>query len=283
MSGPTIDSLVAGAGELASLPDSWMRVDAVLAHPASTSAQIADAIASDPGLSVRLLRMANSPLFGVSQKVERLSQAVHLIGTRQLRELALAASVIDMLAGDGRGERMQAFLRRSTAAALFARALASRRREPNIERFFVAGLLHDIGCFITELADPALTAADQKAARVRAEPIERIEQAARGFDHAALGAALIERWRLPTSLSESVAWHHEPSRATSHRIEAALVHLASVSVDLLGLGAEGMVCTPLDPRAWEQSGLDPAELRSVIAEMDVSLAPMLSILLGTPA
>ncbi len=283
MSLPTIDSLVAGAGELASLPDSWMRVDAVLAHPASTSAQIADAIASDPGLSVRLLRMANSPLFGVSQRVERLSQAVHLIGTRQLRELALAASVIDLLAGDGRSDRMHAYLRRSTAAALFARALASRRREPNIERFFVAGLLHDIGSFILELADPALAAADLKTARASGEPVERVERAARGFDHAGLGAALIERWRLPASLSEPVAWHHEPSGAPTHRIEAAVVHLASVAVDLLGLGAAGLVCTPLDPRAWEVSGLAPAELAPITAEMDASLTPMLSILLGTAA
>ena len=283
MSVPTIDSLLDSAGELSALPDSWQRIDAVISRPAANTAQIADAIATDPALSLRLLRMANSPMFGLSQRVERLSQAVHLIGTRQLRELALAASIIDLLAGDGRRERVQTFLRHSTATALFARALASRRREPNVERVFVAGLLHDLGGFVIEQADPTLAAANLAAAISRGEPLERIERAAMGFDHAGLGGALIERWKLPLSLSEPVACHHQPANAQTHRIEAALVHIAAIAVDLLGCGSEGAVCTPLDAKAWELSGIDPGELPGAATDMDAALAPMIEILAGAAA
>jgi len=283
MSAHTLDSLLDGAGELSSLPDSWQRIDVVISRPAANTAQIAEAIASDPALSLRLLRMANSPMFGLSQRVERLSQAVHLIGTRQLRELALAASIIDMLAGSGRRERVVAFLRHSTATALFARALASRRREPNVERVFVAGLLHDLGGFVIEQADPNLAAANLATAMAQGKPLEQVEHNALGFDHATLGGALIERWKLPLSLSEPVAYHHQPAAAQTHRIEAALVHIAAIAVDLLGFSGEGPVCTPLDTKAWELSGIDPGELPAVASDMDAALAPMIEILAGDAA
>ncbi len=284
MSRPTLASILAGAGELSALPDSWQRIDAVLARAMSSTAQIADAIALDPALSARLLRLANSPMFGLKQRVERLSQAVHLIGTRQLRELALAATVIDLVAGGpGRRERIAAYLSHSTATGLCARALASRRREPNVERFFVAGLLHDIGRFTFELAEPELAGQLLSTARTRALPLEKVENELLGFDHAAIGGALLAQWNLPAVLCEPVAWHHQPTAAPTHKIEAAVVHLASVSIELLGLGGETGVSTPLDLQAWELIGVDAAALIGACNEADENLKETLASLGGVTA
>lgn len=281
---PTIATILASAGDLSALPDSWQRIDAVIAHSASTTAQIAEAIALDPGLSARLLRVANSPMFGLNQRVERLSQAVHLIGTRQLRELALAATVIDLVSGGpGRRERVDAFLRHSTAAGLCARAIASHRREANIERFFVAGLLHDIGLFTFEIAEPDLAAELLATAKSRGEPLERVETARLGFDHAAIGGALLQRWNLPPSLSEPVAWHHQPIAAPTCRVEAAVVHIASTAIELLGYGGEHGVSTPLEVQAWELVGLDTQALISTASEAESMLAQTLSVLGGKAA
>lgn len=284
MATPTLDQIIAGAGELSALPDSWQRLDAVLARSAATTTQIAETLASDPMLSARLLKMANSPMFGLAQRVEKLSQAVHLIGTRQLRELALAATVVDLVAGGGgRRERIAAFLRHSTATGLFGRAIASRRREANIERFFVAGLLHDMGSYALELAAPEIAEETHRTALAKGLPIERAEHAALGFDHAAIGGAILERWRLPASLTEPVAWHHQPSGAPTQRIEAAVIHLASLAISLLGVGGEGGVGTPLDLRAWELLGLAPDEIAPMAAETEAALDPMLGILTGNVA
>lgn len=284
MPAPTLDQIVAGAGELSALPDSWHRIDAVLAHAAATTSQIADALTSDPGLSARLLRIANSPMFGLAQRVEKLSQAVHLIGTRQLRELALAATVVDLVAGgSGRKERIDAFLRHSTATGLYARAVASRRREANVERFFVAGLLHDLGGYALELAATDSAVEARRLASAKALPIERAEQALLGFDHAAVGGAILTRWRLPPSLVEPVAWHHQPSDAPTQRIEAATIHLASLATSVLAIGGDGGVATPLDLRAWELLGITPDELSPMATETEASLGPMLGILSGDGA
>lgn len=283
MPGPTLDQVVAGAGELSALPDSWQRIDAVLARSAATTSQIADALATDPVLSARLLKMANSPMFGLAQRVEKLSQAVHLIGTRQLRELALAATVVDLVAGGGRRERVAVFLRHSTATGLYARAIASRRREANVERFFVAGLLHDLGGYALDSAAPEAAAQARRDAAARNLPIERAEQALLGFDHTAVGSAILTRWKLPPSLVEPVAWHHQPSEAPTQRVEAAVIHLASLSIGLLGMGGDGIVSTPLDLRAWELLGLEPDEVAPMVEETETSLGPMLGILAGDAA
>jgi len=283
MSGPTLDQVVAGAGELSALPDSWQRIDAVLARSAATTSQIADALATDPVLSARLLKMANSPMFGLAQRVEKLSQAVHLIGTRQLRELALAATVVDLVAGGGRRERVAVFLRHSTATGLYARAIASRRREANVERFFVAGLLHDLGGYALDSAAPEAAAEARRLAASRNLPIERAEQTLLGFDHTAVGSAILTRWKLPPSLVEPVAWHHQPSEAPTQRVEAAVIHLASLSIGLLGMGGDGIVSTPLDLRAWELLGLEPDEVAPMVEETESALDPMLGILAGGAA
>lgn len=281
---PTIAGLVGSIGELSALPDTWQRIDAVLALPSASIQQIADAVATDPGMAVRLLRLANSPLYGFSQRVDRVTQAVHLIGTRQLRELALAATVVDMLSGGtGRRERLDAFLQRSTATALAARALAARRREANSERYFVLGLLHDIGAFILEMADPVQAAQDDAAARAQCLPIERVEYDRMGFDHAGVGAALLERWRLPAAMVEPVQYHHHPLMASTRRIEAATVHVAMVMVGLSGIAGASAPLTPLVPGAWDQLGLAPDIFAEVDREVETALASTIAILTGRGA
>lgn len=280
MSVPTPADLVLRAGELASLPGTWQNVDAVLARPTASSQQIADAISADPALSVRMLRLANSPLFGLSSRVERLSQAVHLVGTRQVRDLCLASTVLDCFAGvPAARASMPGLARHSLATGLVARAIAGRRREANVERFFVAGLLHDVGLLILLMQLP--TEAGQALEKAEAGiPLGVCEQAVLGYDHAAVGGLLVERWRLPASLAEPVRCHHAPQSATAYPLESAVIHVAELGANLLGINAEGPVSTPLDPRAWEMLGIQVTDLPSVIEEVDRQIEDLAGILLG---
>ncbi|MEK7414656.1 MAG: HDOD domain-containing protein, partial [Planctomycetota bacterium] len=221
MSGPTLDALIASVGEMGTLPDSWHRIDEVVSRPSATTAQISDAISTDPALSARLLRLANSPLLGMTQRIDRLSQAVHLIGTRQIRELALATSVVDTLSKiPGSRERMQVYLLRSVSAGLVARGLAGRRREANVERFFVIGLLHHIGVLVLDMYAPESAQVVRTTVQATNEPSEQVELDVLGYDHAAVGAALLTRWKLPTSLIEPIAFHHKPYQAPTQRVES---------------------------------------------------------------
>ena len=91
---PRAEALARSAAHLASPPLVYDRLNQVLAHPHCGSADIARVIGEDPGLTSRLLRLVNSGFFGFSQPVESVAKAVTVVGTAQIRDLALATSVV---------------------------------------------------------------------------------------------------------------------------------------------------------------------------------------------
>ncbi|MGE3550531.1 MAG: HDOD domain-containing protein, partial [Geobacter sp.] len=142
----TVAWLVDRTSTVYSLPLFYERLNEAINHPRTSIDDIAKIITEDQGLTARLLRLANSPLFGWFGKVDSINKAVTIIGTQQLRDLALAASVMGVFTGiPPELMSMTSFWRHSVACGIIARTLATWRREPNVERFFVAGILHDIG------------------------------------------------------------------------------------------------------------------------------------------
>jgi HD-like signal output (HDOD) protein len=138
--------LLKGYVEVSSLPMIHVRLDEAINNPKKSLADIANIIREDPGLTARLLRIVNSAFYNFPTKVETISQAVTIVGNQQLSALALATSAMNMFRGiPGNLVSMDSFWRHSVGCGLAARVVATYRREPNAERFFVAGMLHDIG------------------------------------------------------------------------------------------------------------------------------------------
>ncbi|MFW5830563.1 MAG: HDOD domain-containing protein, partial [Planctomycetota bacterium] len=132
---PSLDQVLAATGGLHSLPDSYQRVTAVVDHAAASAHDIAQTISQDQAMAARVLRLANSSLYAFPGHVDSVSRAVTIIGTRQIRDLALATAVMQLFAGvESELVSMPAFWLRSFACACFARQLAVQRREPNPER-----------------------------------------------------------------------------------------------------------------------------------------------------
>ena len=270
--------MVAGAGALGSLPESWRQLDQVCVRPTATTDMIAEVVATDAGLTTRLLRLANSPMFGLSGRIDRIDRAVSLIGTRQVRDLALAVCVIDRFAGiPDTLVSMQAFWKRSLAAALLSRAIASRRRESNIEGFFVVGLLHDIGALLMyQVAERESAAALSLLAR--GATIVDAERTVFGFDHADVGQYLLESWGLPQSLAFPVGRHHAPCVGAAFRTESAITHISSTIVDLLQISSLPVARTPaLDPEAWAAIGLPIEALGDIVGDLDASLEAVTAV------
>jgi HD-like signal output (HDOD) protein len=272
----TPQDLVAKAGALGSLPESWQQLDLVCSKPTVTTDMIAEIVSTDAGLTTRLLRIANSPMFGLPGRVEEIGRAVSLMGTKQVRDLALAACVIDRFKDVPETlVSMASFWRHSLGCALLARALATRRRSPNIERFFVIGLLHDLGVLLMCQLIP------QETSRIltqvaQGQPLVATERSVLGFDHGDVGQALLEAWGLPQSLSLPVGRHHCPGAGAAYAEESALLHLASTITDLMAIGGtlEGRPA-PLEPGAWDLAALPTTVLADALGEMDQSLDPVI--------
>src|SRR5919202_2651911 len=141
-----LDELVRGVSKVGTVQPIYLRLSEVMDHPLSSSSDVAKVIADDPDLTARLLRLVNSPIYGFPSRISTVTQAISIVGMNQLNDLAVGASFVQMF-GQVPQElvNMTSFWQHSVACAVAARILATCRRESNAERFFVAGLLHDIG------------------------------------------------------------------------------------------------------------------------------------------
>ena len=277
-----INDLFVGEDQLASLPEVFYKLNAAIEDPDCTFDDIGEIISVDPGLTARLLRIVNSAFYGFSTQVETVTHALTIIGTDQLTQLVLATSVMHQFKGISPDLiHMESFWKHSIAAGLAARTIAALSGEYNVERFFVAGLLHDIGRLVlcVRVSDKAKEVLDAGAESER--PLYVVEQELLGFDHAELGGKLLENWNLPARLVESVRCHHQPSKAKNHIEEAAVVNLADGIAYSMKIGCSGeSFLPPLEPKSWEQVGLPESIYLPMIKEkIEVQFEDVAGILL----
>jgi putative nucleotidyltransferase with HDIG domain len=188
------------------------------------AAHLAKKIGHDPVLSARVLRIVNSPFYGITGQVSSLQEAVMVLGFSSVRRLALAVSLNGSFPVRGHGEAdPRRIWRHSFCVALCAQALA-RLARVDPEAAFTAGLLHDIGRIALLSVDPADFAVVLAARKEHAD-LEAAETAVLGFTHAEFGARLLERWHLPGSLVRAVEFHHQPDTAPTGAL-TDLTHLA---------------------------------------------------------
>jgi HD-like signal output (HDOD) protein len=260
--------------DVPSLPKVCTRLNEAVNNPRSSTLDIADIISEDAALTARLLRLVNSSFYGFPSTIETPSQAVMIVGTTHLCDLALTTSVMRLFRGIPREfVTMDSFWRHSIACGLAARVLAAHRHEPNLERFFVAGVLHDIGRLLIYQQTPELARAAIEKSIVDSALLFDAEREALGCDHGALGGALLRAWSLSASLEESVAYHHRPTRARRYPVEAALVHVADVIAQALELGSSGdRYVPPVEPEAWAVLELPVSVVGTVVEEVERQFA-----------
>lgn len=265
--------LVEDATTVASPPMVYERLVQVINHPRSGSADIARVIGEDQGLTGRLLKVVNSAFFSFPRPVESVAQAVTVVGTSQIRDLALATSVMSMFQGLPRDlVDLESFWYHSLACGIMARTIAAQRREDNVERFFVAGLLHDIGHLITYMKAGEDARRSLEMARETRRPLPDCEREVLGCDHAMVGRVLLDRWNFPGAFREAVAFHHTPRLASRFPVETAATHVAEVTAHALGWGRSGeRRVPPFDESAWSTLGLDAGFYPFLVEEAERQL------------
>lgn len=266
---------------LGSLPGAYVRLSKVLGEPSSTPKQMADAVAMDPGLVARLLKLVNAPGFA-RRPIETVSHACLYLGRGQLRDLALATTVVQMFRGlPEHLLSMRSFWTHSVAVGLLSEGLG-RRSGLGGENLFVAGLLHDIGTLTMCIGRPA----DMRRALVDAESsqclLQQAETARLGFAHTDCGEVLLTRWGLP-QLHVAVARHHHDAQLAAiwrgHQQAVAITHLADVvSIGLRWGSAGERRAHSVSNTAWEASGLGIADVEAATLEVEERLDEVVAAL-----
>ncbi len=270
--------LVDGVTQLASPPEVYYRLEDAITRTAASLEEIGDIIASDPDLSARLLRMANSAFYGFPSKVESIARALVSIGTRQLRDLVLATTVVRLFSQLPFDRvNMQSFWRHSMHVGLVSRSIATTIGEPNDARFYVAGLLHDIGRLLMYLRAPSHMHHVLNRSGAEGRQVYAVEREVLGFDHGEAGGALLQAWRLPVSIVEPVRCHHRPEAASEYPVETEVVALADLCSRLADVAGDTFQPVPeSDLRALERLGIGEPEIAAAVATADSQLDAMLA-------
>ena len=269
MINPAVEKLVSGVKTVASLPTLYMRLNEMVGSASASNRDVANLISEDPGLAARLLRIANSSFYGYPSRIDTVTRAVTVIGTRQLTDIVLATSVVDMFEGIPREiVDMESFWRHSIACGVASRILASYRRELNVERHFVTGLLHDIGRLIIYIQMPGQARAAIDEVSARQGLLYEVENRLMGFDHAEVGGVLLQNWGLPESMVMSVTYHHRPSDYEGPDREVSIVHVAEIIANAMQMGSAGEQFVPrLDKAAWESLALPASVIAPTIKQL----------------
>ena len=138
--------LVQTCSNLFTFPEIYLRVRDVLDNPESTMEDLANALKIDQAISARLLKIVNSPLYGFPKQIDSISRAVSLLGMQSVSDLVASTTIGQTFTGmTANLMNLPAFWRKSVLCALLAGKIVKASGIEESERFFVEGLLPDIG------------------------------------------------------------------------------------------------------------------------------------------
>lgn len=262
--------------ELGSLPVVFHKLVEVVNDSRSSASDVAEIISNDTDLSARLLRLVNSAFYGLRSKIDTISRAVAIIGSNQLVSLAMGISVITSFQGVPESLiNMQSFWRHSLACGIIGRILASYHSSPNTERFFVAGLLHDIGRLVIYKHLPEHARYMLEQAGAKGVLLTDMEREVLGFSHEALGGELLNQWKVPVSLETNVRFHHSLDQAPN-RMEAAILQVSDVLANAFEQGSSGERYVPvLTADCWETLDLPVSVISQTAIQMDYQIDEIL--------
>ncbi len=244
-----LDSLVDKAQHLLTFSPAAAKALQLLADDTADVERIAREILRDQGLTARVLKIANSPLYGFRARISTVRHAIVVIGLRQTKSLLFMAAASNALSTDLPGYRLEAgeVFAHALAVGTLAKQLAERSAHPNPEESMIAGLLHDIGKLaLNALVENAGREIEELVA-IDGVPLMLAERMAVGADHTQVGQRIAERWNLPASLAAAIRFHHEPHLDESSSPDTPVVHVANAICLAAGLGAlPGMAKTAVN-------------------------------------
>lgn len=225
-----LDELVSKAEDLFVLPDSVLRLKRCMDDESSSIEDIGEIIAFDPSLAAQLLRVANSALYRFPNRIETITKAIQVVGTRSTYDLALAYGVSQAFSKvDAQIIDLDKFWEHSVSCGLLAKYFADMRNTKEPERFFVAGLLHNIGELVVvstlpEAAQRCLNFSEQVT------PAE-LQFGVLGYTYSQVSARLIQKWGIPETIATPIANIHNIQDDTSTDNERILQLSYVLSLD----------------------------------------------------
>ncbi|MEZ6131560.1 MAG: HDOD domain-containing protein [Planctomycetaceae bacterium] len=266
---------------LPTIPVIVEQLDAVLDSPNSRAADIADVVMMDAGLTVRVLALVNSPLCGMSRRIDSLEQAVSLLGIERIRSAVLTVSVIGSFSREAFGLDVSTHWEHSLAVATGAQLIGGvlkNRGTGSLDSnsLFLSGLLHDVGRLVVAQQLPDEFRAIRMAVNSQEAGFLEAELAILGMTHSEIGYDLLTNWGLAPEICDAALNHHH---AESNSDSARVIHCADAIAHGLGYSPEGQPFPYTSPRVWETLELSNQSVRGIAVGLTENMAAISDALL----
>ncbi|HOJ12891.1 MAG TPA: HDOD domain-containing protein [Deltaproteobacteria bacterium] len=230
------------APDILTLPGIIQQILEVTSRKNSSASDLTAIIESDPALTSRVIAVANSPYYGFVKKITNVSHAIVVLGFREIQNIALSMSVLKMFDPKG-SEFVDQLWKHSFCVGVASRMIAEHLRLKVEGKYFVGGLLHDVGKIF--FSQYVFTSFDRLLSVLweedTMESYHALEERMLGITHQEVARILLGEWMFPAEIVDAVACHHDPASSEVDRLFACCIHLADVICTAKGI-------TPLKDR-----------------------------------
>ena len=234
------EDLIKKAGDINVLPSVARKILDALGDESFSINDLEHIIETDQALAVKVLKISNSALYGLSQEVTSLQQALMVLGSKTIKSLVLSISTKSLYNKFGITE--QKMWDHSVGAAFASWLLSTGHGRAVAEIAFIGGLMHDLGkVFMNNEAPDAFTEVMEKTYNEGMDSLTA-EEDVYGYNHAEIGCILAEKWGFPSLLVRIIEMHHlnnnklEDIDDTVTAKGIACVNLANYFCKSLGIG-----------------------------------------------
>jgi len=269
MTDEDLEQMVSGAADFPELPEVAIQIARLTSDLSAPVKDIASRIESDPILLKRMLTIVNSPFYGVSGPIAKVTDAVSLLGYKKVCNLAVGISVQALFPPEkAHGFDYAKFWQSSIFAGVAAGIIASRIPGDQPADVFSAGLLQNVGVLFLIRNRPLDYGTAMGMSRGQNVPIAVAERESWGGDHAQVGAQLCKKWQLPRLMVEVIRHHHfadlKEDVPDGTRGIIQIVNLSGVVADVLEDPENGDARALLDERGKEFFGFGPKTIDQIL-------------------
>jgi len=219
--------------DLPVLPHIVDELQKVIDDPNSTPEAIAKILEQDAVITLRLLSVVNSPIYRVAEKILSVRQAVVRLGLKETQSIVLAIAYKNLYKTDNKNlmTLMEIMWLHALACAFCSKGIAQKLKLPDVEKYFLMGLFHDIGkVLLLHAITKARTVIDpDNWENEKGSVISALQEA-----HTSMGGAILERWGFNDAFVKVAAHHDNPVFPTNTDQPILVVHLANVMARKIG-------------------------------------------------
>jgi len=218
--------------DLPPMPAVAVKVLELLNDPNVNYEKLGAAISSDPAVSARMLKVANSAFYSMKRQIKTLEHAIAIVGERTLRSLVLAASLEGMSKSYGLLEKM--LWEDSMGCAIGCRILARKFSSADPEEAFLAGLFRHLGKIVMNYSDPGVYRSLAEAAYSENISTSELEGKFFPYAHAVVGAAVLDKWNFSRPLVMTTLHHEDLLISLDDEEDGEAVLRLTATVNLAG-------------------------------------------------